>query len=59
MWPLLTRAYQKIDNKIYERRRQKLYRKYINDIEKRLEDEKNNQRKTLIVDCQCQIPIRI
>ena len=48
LWPLLTRAYQKISNKLYERKRQKLYRKYIDKKEKEIVEELEIQRKSLL-----------
>jgi len=58
LWPLLTRGYQKLSNKMYEIKRQKLYKRYINTKEKDIQMELENQRKSLIennlsvTDCQ-------
>ncbi len=48
LWPLLTRAYQKISNKLYERKRQKLYKKYIKKKEEEIINELEIQRKSLL-----------
>ncbi len=48
LWPLLTRGYQKLSNKLYERKRQKLYRKYINKKDKEINEQLEIQRKSLL-----------
>lgn len=48
LWPLLTRGYQKLSDKRYERKRQKAYRRYIDSKEKEIEEERSNQRQSLI-----------
>ncbi len=58
LWPILTRAYQKFSAKMYERKRQKLYRKYIDKKEKEIDEKMEIQRKSLlennftVTDCQ-------
>lgn len=58
LWPLLTRAYQKFADKMYEKKRQRLYRKYIGKKEIEIGKEQEIQRKSLldnnftVLDCQ-------
>lgn len=58
LWPILTRAYQKFSDKMYERKRQKKYKKYIKNKENEIEEELVKQKNTLInnnfniTDCQ-------
>lgn len=48
LWPLLTKAYQKFQDKMYEKKRQKLYRKYIEKKEQEIEVELAKQRTSLL-----------
>lgn len=48
LWPMLTRAYQKFSNKNLERKRQKLYMKYLTKKEKEILNELEKQRQGLI-----------
>ena len=58
LWPILTRAYQKFSLKLYEKKRQKLYRKYIDKKELDIDERMEIQRKSLlennfsVADCQ-------
>lgn len=58
LWPLLTRAYQKYADKMYEKKRQKLYKNYIDKKEEEINRELDKQRTTLlsnnfsVTDCQ-------
>ena len=58
LWPLLTRAYQKFSDKRFERKRQKLYKKYLDKKEQEIEEALKNQTNSLIqnnlsvTDCQ-------
>ena len=62
LWPMLTKGFQKMSNKMYESKRQKLYRKYINKKEQEIVNELEIQRKTLIENTfsveECQNVIR-
>ena len=48
LWPILTKAYQKFSDKMYERKRQRLYKKYLDKKENEIDLELNRQRRTLI-----------
>lgn len=48
LWPILTRMYQKFSDKVYEKKRQKLYKKYIAKKETEIVNELEVQRKSLI-----------
>ena len=48
LWPSLTRMYQKFSDKQYEKKRQKLYKKYLDKKELEIEAELQNQKNTLI-----------
>ena len=48
LWPLLTRLYQKFSDKVYENKRQRRYKKYIEKKEKEIEEELQKQRNILI-----------
>ncbi len=48
LWPLLTRAYQKFSDKRWERKRQKLYKNYLDKKEREIEQALDNQRNSLI-----------
>ncbi len=48
LWPILTRKYQKFMDKIYEKKRQDLYKKYLEKKEHEIELELNRQRRLLI-----------
>ncbi len=48
LWPLLTRAYQKFADKRWEKKRQKLYKKYLDKKESEIEVALSNQRNSLI-----------
>ena len=48
LWPLLTKAYQKFADKMYERKRQKLYKKYIDRKEKQIIKALEEQKASLV-----------
>ncbi len=48
LWPILTRMYQKFSDKAYEKKRQKLYKKYIAKKEAEIVNELEVQKKSLI-----------
>lgn len=58
LWPILTKAYQKFADKMYEKKRQRLYRKYIDKKEQEIEQQLAVQRQSLlgnnftVLDCQ-------
>lgn len=58
LWPILTKAYQKFSKKMYERKRQRLYKKYLDKKEEEINNELGVQRWTLldnhfsVTDCQ-------
>ncbi len=48
LWPTLTKAYQKFSDKRWEKKRQKLYKKYLDKKEKEIEMEMNKQKSSLV-----------
>lgn len=48
LWPLLTKAYQKFSDKMYERKRQRLYKKYIDSKEDIIRLEMTKQTNSLL-----------
>ncbi len=58
LWPLLTKTYQKFSDKMFERKRQRLYKKYIDKKEKEIENALVLQKNILldnnftVSDCQ-------
>lgn len=48
LWPVLTKKYQKFSDKMYEKKRQDLYKKYLEKKEHEIELELNKQRRLLI-----------